>query len=479
MVRPLRVVLLLLLGMGSMGGARRVYGCYAVIVGREASADGSVLVGHNEQNYGRRVLHFRRIPRQQFPAGAVVRLRRGGTVAQASETAALLWSENPGLEFSDAYLNEHGVAVVSDACPTREDDYPALVARGEIRQGGIGYMLRRLVAQRATTAREGVRLAGKLIEQFGYVDSGRTYVIADPREAWLLAVVRGRRWVAQRVPDDVVVGLPNIHLIGEVDLADTERFLASADLIDYAVGRGWFDPAGGEPFNFRKVYRRDRRDAPDLRRWRGRQLVSAERIPWPPDEPPPLGLRPARKMTVAAVAAILRDTGGPGRTLSTPGTQEGAVFQLRDGMPRAIGCIYWRMTAEPATSVLLPFYLGIGKTPPGFCPPGDARAQLSLAHHFDPPHGTFERGDDLVWWAFKVLQDRVREDFDRRVKVVRTVWAAFEQEVFAEQAAVEKKALRLWQSDPRAAEAYLTQHCARLAAEAVGQAGCLAEEFAR
>ncbi len=292
------------------------YGCYAIIVGRGASADGSVLVGHNEQNGGRRILNFRRIPRQQFAGDAVVELRRGGRLDQANGTAAFLWSENPGLEFSDAYLNQWGVAVVSDGCPTREDDYAALVARGEIRQGGIGYMLRRLVAQRARTAREGVELAGRLVERFGYADSGRTYVIADPREAWLLAVVRGRRWVAQRVPDDAVVVLPNIHIIGEVDLADTDNFLASADLIDYAVRRGWFDPDGGEAFNFRKVYRRDRSDAPDARRWWGRQLVSGRRVAWPPAEPPPVGIEPKQKMTVASVAAILRDTAGPGRVPS-------------------------------------------------------------------------------------------------------------------------------------------------------------------
>jgi dipeptidase len=51
------------------------------------------------------------------------------------------------------------------------------------------------------------------------------------------------------VPDDQVVLLPNIHIIGEVNLNDTDKFLASPDLIDYAAGRGWFDPDGAEPFN--------------------------------------------------------------------------------------------------------------------------------------------------------------------------------------------------------------------------------------
>jgi len=462
-------------------------GCYTVIVGRAASADGSVLVGHNEQNDGRQILSFRRIPGQRFPEGAVVRLRRGGQLPQVPTTAGFFWSENPGLEFSDAYLNEYGVAVVSDGCPTREDDYQTLVARGEIRQGGIGYMLRRLVAQRARTAREGVELAGKLVEQFGYVDFGRTYVIADPQEAWLVAVVRGRRWVAWRVPDDKVVVLPNIHIIGEVDLKDANNYLASPDLIDYAVRRGWFDPRGGKPFNFRKVYREDRSDAPDLRGWRGRELVSGQREPWPPKEEPPPGSKACEKMTVAAVAAILRDTAGyplagAGRTLSTPETQEGAVMQLRADPqagtpPREIGCIYWRTSGEPSMGVLLPWYLGVTETPASYYRPVDLSTHLSLEHHFRPPRGTFDYDPKLAWWTFKRLQDLVRQDFDNRIKVVRPAWAAFEQRVFADQAAVEKKALKLWETDRDAARAYLTEYCAKLSAQARQEAERLSGIF--
>ncbi len=469
-MRPTTALTLLVLLWFPTGQVSPAYGCYAVIVGREASADGSVLIGHNEQNAGRRILNFRRVPAQRFEPGAVVRLQRGGRLPQAPQTWSLLWSESPGLEFSDGYLNEHGVAIVSDNCPTREDDYDVLVARGEIRDGGIGYMLRRLVAQRARTAREGVELAGALIERFGYVASGRTYVIADPQEAWLLAVVCGRRWVAQRVPDDAVVVLPNVHIIGEVGFNDPDNFLASGDLVEYAVRRGWFDPAGAEPFSFRKAYNPDRNDPPDERRWWGRGLVSGHREPWPIRQPPPLGIKPKQKMTVATVAAILRDTSGGGRTLSSPVTQEGAVFELRDGLPREIGCIYWRTTAEPSTSVLLPFYLGITEVPEKFYRPVEVETQLSLEHHFHPPQGTFDAKPELAWWTFKTLQDRVRQDFSPRVKTARRQWAASEQRVFAERAAVEKKALGLWKEDPEAARAYLTQHCADLAAEATRKA---------
>ncbi len=445
------------------------WACYAIVVGKKASADGSVLVGHNEQNGGRRILNFRRIPRQKHNKGTVVRLRRGGELAQVGETCAFLWSENPGLEFSDSYLNEWGVAVVSDGCPTREDSYQDLVGRGDIRDGGIGYMLRRLVAQRARTARDGVRIAGRLIERFGYVDSGRTYVIADPREAWLLGVVRGRRWVARRVPDDAVVLLPNVHIIGEVDLRDTENFLASQDLVDYAIHRGWFDPNGDEPFNFQRAYGPEGDTLPDPRQYRGQQLVAGRTMNRRAREPLPFAVKPARKLAVADVIEILRDRGAS-PLISDPSTQEAAVFQLRENMPSEIGCVYWRTTAEPSVSVLTPWYLGIMETPKCYYLPTDVKTHLSVDHHFSPPQGTFEVRPDLAWWKFMTLQQMVHRDYEKRIKIVRPVWEAFEKKALGEQTIVEQQALRSRRGGSDAACEYLTQYCEKVALEACHEA---------
>jgi len=454
--------------------APRLYACFAVVVGREASADGSVLVGHNEENAGRRILNFRRIPRRRFEQGAAVGLRRGGELPQVNETWAFLWSEIPGLEFSDGYLNEWGVAIVSNACQTREDGYEALVKRGEIRDGGIGYMLRRLVAERARSAREGVELAGRLVERFGYVDSGRTYVIADPRQAWLLSVVRGRRWVARRVPDDAVAVLPNVHIIAEMDLKDTGSFLGSPDVIDYAVKRGWLKREGGEAFRFCEVYQSVRGRAPDPRRWWGQQLVTGRRRPWPPEQPLPFAVKPARKLTVAALAAILRSYTDR-VPLCSANAQESAVFQLRAAMPKEVGCVYWRTTGMPCTNVLTPWYLGIIETPKCYYRSVDLRRHLTLDRHFRPPRGTFDPDLNLAWWKFKKLQDLVHEAYQSRIKIARPVWAAFESRVFRRQQAVEKKALKLWGTDKDSARAYLTRYCSELAAQACQEADRLAE----
>jgi dipeptidase len=463
--RSLTLYLLTTLAFGLLGSSP-LWACYAVVVGRAASADGSVLVGHNEENGGERVLWFHKIPRQQHPAGAVVRLEAGGQLDQVPETWACLWSENPGLGYSDGYLNEWGVAVVSDGCPTREDGYAELVQRGEIREGGIGYMLRRLVALRAKTARQGVELIGQLVERFGYADSGRTYVVADPQEAWLVAVVRGRRWVAQRVPDDKVVILPNVHIIGEVDLADADNFRGSADLISYAVARGWFDPDRGEPFSFRGVYQKPGRLAPDRRQFRVQEMVTGRAMTWPPGEPLPFAVTPHKKLAVPDVVAVLRNREGLvplfGKT-----TQESAVFQLRAALPAEIGCIYWRTACRPDVSVLTPWYVGVTSTP-NECGrrPVELATLLSLEHHFQPPPSTFAPDPRLAWWKFRHLAAFVDEDYAPRIEPVRAAWSNMEQRLFREQASLEAEALDLWRTDPDAARELLTQYSAKVAAEA-------------
>jgi dipeptidase len=337
-------------------------------------------------------------------------------------------------------------------------------------------MLRRLVAERARSAREGVELVGGLVGQFGYVHSGRTYVIADPQEAWLVAVVRGRRWVARRVPGDVVVLLPNVHILEQIDLQDTDNFLASADLITYAKARGWYEPEHGEAFNFRRVYGLEEHAQPDPRRRRGRQLATGLPVPEPLQQPISFGVRPARKMTVAAVARILRDRSSE-RPISSPVTQESAIFRLREDMPREIGCVYWRATAEPSISVFTPWYLAVTETPPDYYRPVDISTQLSLDHHFDPTPGTFDEDPRLAWWTFKGLQDHVHEDFANRVQVVRPVWSKMERRLFRSQSSIEQQVMGLWQNDPQAAREYLTRYCAEVALEACGKARKLSDRF--
>ncbi len=479
--------------------------CFTVLVGKNASADGAVLFGHNEQNGGRRIINYRYIPRMKFKPGDEVILKNGGRWPQVEETYAMLWLQNPGVQFGDSYFNEWGVVVSSDACPTREDSFQSLVERGEITDGGIGYMLRRLVAQRAKTARQGVKIAGELLNQFGYISSGRSLIIADPDEAWVLAIARGKHWIAQKCPDDEVVLLPNIHIIGaEADIHDTENVMASPGLKDYAVKRGWYDPSEGKLFSFkehfcppaRKGSFRDKYGV-DPRQWYAQCMVKGEIIDLNSVDQLLFSVVPHKKMTVKDVARILRshlestefdttkdyEKGSPHKLRSEAAricgstTQEGAVYQLRSWMPREIGCLVWRSLAAPCSSVMTPWYLGMEKMPENYFKPGSIEDEIDLDKHFNYPPERFEFNSDFAFDVFNALENLVDIDYQRAIKVVRSEWDPFEEHQFAVQSAVEEVALKLYQKDKKLAKDFLNDYSISRATLALVKAKYLVNEL--
>ena len=161
------------------------FDCFAVVAGKHTTADGSVITAHNED------VNAPAVNLYKVPPGTHARWRadhsagKEAQIPQAASTLGSLWINVPGWDVCDSYVNEHGVAISSDGCPSRED-------KPELVEGGILFWLRRIVAERALTARQGVRIATGLIDRFGYASSGRSYVIADRNEAWILAVVNGK-----------------------------------------------------------------------------------------------------------------------------------------------------------------------------------------------------------------------------------------------------------------------------------------------
>ena len=165
--------------------------CSTIIVGKNATTTGRVLVGHNEDDPGCMV-HSHLVPRKQHAQGETVRFEDGTAVIdQVPETCAYYWSEFRSLNgeaFADAFINEYGVSVVSNGCV--DSKHPEGVT------GGMGYALRRLIAERAHSAREGVEIAAALVEKYGYY-STRSYAICDKDEGWIFQVVIGHNFVAQ------------------------------------------------------------------------------------------------------------------------------------------------------------------------------------------------------------------------------------------------------------------------------------------
>lgn len=456
---------------------RTSYSCYTIVAGKKATVDGSVLFGHNEDDGGKRLFNLWRVPRLSHKPGEIVQLKNGGTLPQVATTWSYLWIESVDQSFSDYAINEWGVTVASNACPSIED-------KPDITDGGISFMLRHLIVQRAKTAREGVELAGKLLDHFGYAASGRTLTIADPNEAWLLAMINGKHWVAERVPDDKVILQANIFIIRQVNFKDHKNFITSKDNVrDYAIRRGWYDPKIGKPFDFAATFNRiyDKKynvRGYDTRQWRGQQLLSGKTtsIEEALKNGLPFAVKPAHKLAPADLMAVLRDhyegtpydvtldkKGNPNssfeRTICTAATQHSTVTQLRTGLPPVVTNVVWLSFGRPDVNTYVPFYANISDVPQcyHFAPKQDTW-QNSFAHHFDPLPGTFDYQYGKAFWIFNDLENLMGLDYYKTVGEIQSVWKDQEKQAFDLQSSIEASASEIMKTDSSLAREYIQQY---------------------
>lgn len=398
--------------------------CSTIIVGRDASATGFVMVAHNEDDGGNQIVNFYKVQFRDWEKGDVIKFKDGAVESQLSHTLAYLWMEMPGQDFADSYMNENGVLVTSNSCPSRE-------LYGEITDGGIGYELRKLIAERAMSARTGVELAGQLVEKWGYNGSGRTYTIADKNEAWLFAAVRGKQWVAQRIPDDQVAFIPNYYTIKEVDLADNENFLASKDLIGYAQRRGWYNQNTDGKFNFSKVYSSERNLASMAnigRMWMGVGMLSGK--VYKTEDSFPFSFQPSRKLAMKDLLPVLANhyegtplddsqdykKGSPhtNKTMSICASTQQLSFvaELRSGMPWDIGGRIWVAPRRGCVNAYMPIYFGVTEIPPTLTMDTPEKA---YELHFKRTESIYDRSQPLAWWNFVAVAEYTDQDYSNRI----------------------------------------------------------------
>lgn len=432
--------------------------CTSVIVGKNATADGSVLLGHNE-DWGEYLKPLSWKPRERHSPGETFKLRDGQSIPQVEETFALIW---PAAECNG--INEHQVALVDDTGSCRK----------ELFQNERGIDLEEFVTlalERSRTAREAVQLMGSLVEKYGYRglngQDGDIFSIADPSEGWWMEVTIGGLWIAQMVPDDGFVVLANRFRVGEVDFGDASRFLASPKLVEFARQKGWYDPDAGA-FNFSRVY-----GAPEgvrstynsRREWRGNCLLAGKTFD---EKENPLTVKAPKKLTPRDLMALFRDhyerteydltegyeKGSPHRTAERTicrlATDATTVFQLRSWLPSEIGGVLWLSAGTPCSSVYVPYYLGVLEFPKPFS------------------FLTKDYGRDNAYWVFNSLQNLVdryygeKAEFGesemRAIDYVAGFWKEFEDDEFALQDSIEKTGLDLYKKDKALAHSFLTTY---------------------
>ncbi|MDO5532690.1 C69 family dipeptidase [Sutterella sp.] len=361
--------------------------CTSLIVGKAASTTGRVLLGHNEDSGGRVMHQEFWCPGGPHAAGEKLEAEAGrACIPQVPETLGTYWSNMlmmpPGSSFDQGLANEAGVVMCSNSGGTSFDGELSDEETG-LKEGGIGFLLRRAVMERARTAREAVRIAASLIDEWGYWSPARNYSFADRDEAWLMNVVKGRHYVAKRVPDDEVVLISNYLAIRSVDLADTENVIASPDLIEYAIAKGRYTPARPgdySDFDFCAAYQPEtNRTDPNksIRMRTGWEFLTG--VVYPDLLHYPERLRLPRKVSPDDVKALLRLSAaetyrsrGDGRAdafhvsgedISRSNCRESWVAELGD---KPLLNTLWRASANQDASPYVPWFPLAGATPAGY-----------------------------------------------------------------------------------------------------------------
>ncbi len=253
------LALLTLVGWTCLGMAQTPQdACTSIMVGKQASTDGSVMTSHTCDSWYRTWMSIE--PARDYPRDTITAIREGlmhtehaqdmtgvkerGTIPQAHHTYRYLNTAYP-------CLNEKQLAMGETTISGRDtlQNKAGLFMIEE---------LQRIALQRCTTARGAIRLMGSLIKQYGYGDSGECLTVADQNEVWIFEVFGegpkriGGVWAAQRIPDDEVAVSANICRIGRLDLSDTDHFMASDNVFTVARELGLWDGTG--EFSFWKAY---------------------------------------------------------------------------------------------------------------------------------------------------------------------------------------------------------------------------------
>ncbi|MFC2160609.1 dipeptidase [Acidobacteriota bacterium] len=467
-------------------------GCTSIQVGKLASTDGSVMTAHscdgNYRTWVKMEPHLKHPETEKAKiyhgllhnefSGDMRRVTVAGEIPQVEETYAFLNTAYP-------CMNEKQLAIGETT----------IGGRRELRNTEGLFLieeLERLALERCDNARDAIRLIGKLVDEFGYCDNGECITIADPKEVWHFEIFGagpleiGAVWAAVRIPDDHVGVSANIPRISELDLEDSNNYMASENVHSLAEEMGWWDPNSGETFKFWKAYsgrkpfstreffilstmapslnldseaeelpfsvKPDKKvSVQDLfayyrQTYEGTDLDATKNLMVKARRGEDLVLSPAVNPWMSRDLQTLLNTLKPDsmnrqRQIAIAGCSYSEVLQCRDWLPDEVGGIAWFSFDNPGQSPRIPIFAGVTELLPSFEICGQRKFRTDSASWY------FRRANRLATVRWGVTKD-----------IIATAVQEFEEKAFTELPALEKKAQELYKDNPEELKKYLTQY---------------------
>ncbi len=464
--------------------------CTNLIVGKAASADGSVMCTYNCDGFGWAGSLFyspagRHEPDEQIAVRGWGPSHEGQYVRQVAYTYNVV-----GL------MNERQVTIVETTFDGRLEL--------QNREGLLDYFsLMRLALQRSATAREAIRCMAELVEEYGYNSTGESITVCDPDEAWIMEIVgkgsgrKGAVWVALRVPDDCICAHANLSRIRqfpqerkgsyksissrklkEINRSEVECVYA-ADVVAFAKEKGYYS-GKDEEFSFRDAYCpidfENVRYA-DARVWSFFRHHSSDMDQYLPYingdfakcDHLPLWVRPDNKLSLRDLQADMRDhfegtpldmtadmTAGPWqmpirplpmhfadrdsvnyfreRPIATQQTGFTMTCQMRRWLPNEVGGVTWFNCDDANMVAYVPLYCCLTQVPDPF------RAENNQSSKF-----SFES----AFWMNNWVANMVYPRYSIMIADLRAAQRELEDYYFADQKSVEARTKTMTASERR------------------------------
>ncbi|WP_461535385.1 C69 family dipeptidase [Spongorhabdus nitratireducens] len=400
--------------------------CTSVVVGKNVSASGSVIISRNEDfssnNWAK---HLAVYPARAYEEGDMITLSNGLKVPAPAKTfrytAMIDWDSfsyttpGEGKVFEERGVNEVGVAMsATNSAEVNEKAAKAdpLADQGIIEQNMVG-----LVLGEATTAKHAVEILGRYIEKYG-AGEGYGVQFADQNEAWYLESGAGHQWIAVRVPDDQYLVIANGLRIHGVNL-DDENVMHSEGLFEMVSQNQLLAKPDRTSFNFAKafgvvgdVYNTDRE-------WLSQKMLTPSTGQLPRLEQYPLFMKPDEKISVEAIAEVLR-ADYKGTQLEQRGKRpsgvdrnsEAHIIEMFADMPAELAAVIWQTPSSVKYSPFIPMYNVMDRIPAEYA------------------SGTDRYSDGSAWWNFRTIGSLAAPGVldGKYRKVVDDAWEELEEQ---------------------------------------------------
>ena len=477
----MRKIVLVLLSVLSLSSA---FACTNFIVGKKASADGSVFVTYNADSYGA-FMPLYHYPAAKHEAGEMCKVfewdtnKYLGEIPEAPETWNVIGNSN-----------EWQVTIGETTFGGREE---MTDSTGIIDYGSLIY----IALQRSKTAREALQVMTSLVEQYGYYSEGETFSVADKDEVWMLEMMgcgpdrtkeQGRSvWVAVRIPDDAVAAHANQSRITkfldgryvQVKMQDLLKkypvngkkpvpnlMVCSDNVVSYARAMGWYDGKDAD-FSYNAAYA-----VPDF----------SEDVPYAAGiekdtKEMPLWIIPNKKVTLQDLRDAMRDhyegtpfaldsAGDIGggmfrmpyrvsplsfkiddveyfneRPISTFQTAWSFISQMRSSLPREVGACFWFGNDDGNMVAYTPMYSCITRRPLCFSGEGADDVTFSI---------------DNAFWVCNWVSNMVYPRYEMMFPSLQAVRDSLDQSYERLQPEIEAKALAL--ATPEERISFLTDY---------------------